>query len=104
MNLSNIDHVEVLKGPQGTLFGRNTTGGVIQIVTKDPSETPEGQRQRWVWELQHDKCELLWHDWDSERFGGRLFRLLQLSTGKLGGKRNDRATKHLSAKIVDVAQ
>lgn len=40
LNLSNIDHVEVLKGPQGTLFGRNTTGGVIQIVTKDPSSTP----------------------------------------------------------------
>jgi iron complex outermembrane receptor protein len=40
MNLSNIDHVEVLKGPQGTLFGRNTTGGVVQIVTKTPSFDP----------------------------------------------------------------
>lgn len=40
LNLSNIDHVEVLKGPQGTLFGRNTTGGVVQIVTKSPSATP----------------------------------------------------------------
>jgi iron complex outermembrane receptor protein len=40
MNLANIDHVEVDKGPQGTLFGRNTTGGVIQIVTKTPSSTP----------------------------------------------------------------
>lgn len=36
-NLRNIDHVEVLKGPQGTLFGRNSTGGVVNIVTKDPS-------------------------------------------------------------------
>jgi iron complex outermembrane recepter protein len=40
MNLANIDHVEVDKGPQGTLFGRNTTGGVVQIVTKTPSSTP----------------------------------------------------------------
>ena len=40
LNLSNIDHVEVLKGPQGTLFGRNTTGGVVQVVTKTPSFDP----------------------------------------------------------------
>ena len=36
---NNIASVEVDKGPQGTLFGRNSTGGVIQINTKDPEHT-----------------------------------------------------------------
>jgi iron complex outermembrane receptor protein len=39
-SFNNIDQVEVLKGPQGTLFGRNATGGVIQIITREPSSTP----------------------------------------------------------------
>jgi iron complex outermembrane recepter protein len=37
-DLTDVSQVSVLKGPQGTLFGRNATGGVIQLTTRDPTE------------------------------------------------------------------
>jgi iron complex outermembrane receptor protein len=37
-DLVDLDRIEVLRGPQGTLFGRNTTGGALQLVSRKPSE------------------------------------------------------------------
>ncbi|MBX7200575.1 MAG: TonB-dependent receptor [Rhodospirillaceae bacterium] len=44
-DLSDLAQVEILRGPQGTLFGKNTTAGAINITSRPPSFTPEASAE-----------------------------------------------------------
>lgn len=45
LSLNYTDRVEILKGPQGTLFGRNSTAGLISIISRTPSDSLEAEAE-----------------------------------------------------------
>jgi iron complex outermembrane receptor protein len=45
LDFNDIDRVEILRGPQGTLFGKNTTAGALNITSRAPSSRPEFQAE-----------------------------------------------------------
>jgi iron complex outermembrane recepter protein len=57
VSMMDVERVEVLKGPQGTLFGRDTIGGAINIVNKAPGDEFTGQLALELGDLDHRKLQ-----------------------------------------------
>ena len=82
-----IERVEILRGPQGTVFGKNTTAGAINIVTRAPSFTPEARAELSYGDLGYLQLKA---SASAPLSDALAFRLSALSTQRDGVIRNVR--------------
>ena len=80
LDLRGIDRIEVLNGPQGTLFGRNATGGVIQVVTRDPTPQTSGEVEVGAGEYGFLRSDIYLTS-GSDRLAGNLAASLSTNGG-----------------------
>ena len=95
-NFYDLERVEVLRGSQGTLFGRNATGGLVQIISKKPTDTLEGYIELTGGDYGMLKAEGALNGPLSETISGRLSvyhesndGYIENATGEDGGDRNN---------------
>jgi len=67
-----VERVEVLRGPQGTSFGRNTTGGMVHIISKRPTDEFEGMFRAGIGNYDHWEADGVVSGALSEQMKGRL--------------------------------
>jgi iron complex outermembrane recepter protein len=84
--LSDVERVEVLRGPQGTVFGRNTIGGAVNVVTKEPTLDFGGDAEIRLgnFDLFESRAAL------NVPLGERAAARLSLATGTRDGFEKDR--------------
>ncbi|MEO2181414.1 MAG: TonB-dependent receptor [bacterium] len=71
-DLIDVERIEVLRGPQGTLFGRNTIGGAVNVVSKKPGTEFDASFRLAVGDEGHEEARVTINVPLGEQFGGRL--------------------------------
>ncbi len=79
--LYDLERVEVLRGPQGTLFGRNATGGLVQYVTRKPSQDSDASVEVQLGSDGRRRVEAAVGGGFSDTVSGRISGVRNLSDG-----------------------
>ena len=82
LDLLDLDHVEILRGPQGTLFGKNAIGGTVSLISKQP--TGDGHGSASV-DFGAYKQRYFRGSWDVSVVPDRLFARVSFSSKKRDG-------------------
>ena len=85
MPLFDLERVEILKGPQGTLYGRNTTAGVINVLTNGPAEQREGSARVEYGSYDYTAFETAFGGPITENVGVRVAILAEQGGGFMDG-------------------
>jgi iron complex outermembrane receptor protein len=102
--LTDISRVEVLKGPQGTLFGRNATGGAIHIISQPPVYEREGRAKLTLGDYGRMDGELMFNTPLSDSVALRLVAVNRNRDGYLenlsGPDMNEQNTQSYRASLL----
>ena len=79
--LFDVERTEVLKGPQGTLFGRNATGGVVHVITKKPTREFEAYGEVQIGERDEYRGEFAVSGPVSENLSARFAAVKHIADG-----------------------
>jgi iron complex outermembrane receptor protein len=90
-----VERVEILKGPQGTLYGRNATGGAVNILTKDPTDTLSMNGDVTLGNYDRARFSGAIAGPLSDRIGARLAVRVERRDGYTDGHRADGSTVDL---------
>lgn len=85
MPLFDLDRIEILKGPQGTLYGRNTTAGVINAITRGPTDVREGSARAEYGSYDYSAFEAAFGGPVTDRVGLRVAILAEQGGGFMNG-------------------